>query len=370
MNWRDDKGTFMQAFQAMDYSGLKKLLRENPGQVDQELVHRLRFLKTTTALNSFTTPWDQLFYGRRIRKALAPDPVFVLGHWRSGTTLLHNMLARDPQFSYPTLTHVFTPNSFLTLGRLTRAYLNKVLPSKRPMDEVVLGADEPQEDEFALAVMCRLSPYLEMVFPRRRDHYSRYLRLDTISAPELKIWQETFKTFLKKMSLVDPRPMLLKSPPHTARVALLSKMFPKARFIHIIRNPYRVYQSMWGLYDNYLAMQHLQVVSRELIRENMLKNYNLMFTALEEDRHLVSGDRFITIRYEDLVADPARELSGIYQNLQLSGYNRLYPLLKQYLQSIRDYQPNEPKPFTVEEKSLVDQWCQPVFKAYNYARIL
>ena len=30
-----------------------------------------------------------------------PDPVFILGHWRSGTTLFHNLLALDEQFAYP-----------------------------------------------------------------------------------------------------------------------------------------------------------------------------------------------------------------------------------------------------------------------------
>ena len=368
MKWKDDKGTFMQAFQAMNYSGLKGLLRENPGQVDPELEHRLRFLKTTTRLNSLSTSWDQLIFGSRIKKAIPPAPVFLLGHWRSGTTLLHNMLARDPQFGYPTLTQVFTPNSFLTLGKITRAYLNKILPAKRAMDEVVLGADEPQEDEFALAVMCRLSPYLEMVFPRRREHYSRYLTLSDISADELQTWKDTFLCFLKKMSLIDPRPMLLKSPPHTARVTLLAEMFPDAKFIHIVRNPYRVYQSMWGLYDNYIAHQHLQKVSRELIRDNMLKNYHQMFSSLEADKHSVPDTRFITVTYEDLVNDPRKELSTIYSQLQLSGFSKLQPRLETYLQSISDYQPNPLKPYTDEEKLLVDHWCDPVFASYNYEK--
>ncbi len=359
---------FMQAFQAMDYPGLKKLLAENPGEVDASCRKRLRFLKTATALNTLATPWDQLLHGHRIRSAQAPDPVFLLGHWRSGTTLLHNMLARDPQFGYPTLTQVFTPNSFLTLGKITRAYLNRILPAKRAMDEVVLGADEPQEDEFAVAVMCRLSPYLEMVFPRRRDHYSRYLTLTDISAEELQTWKDTFLTFLKKMSLIDPRPMLLKSPPHTARVALLAKMFPKAKFIHIVRNPYRVYQSMWGLYDNYIALQHLQEAAKELIRDNMLKNYHQMFSSLNQDRKNIPDNRFITVRYEDLIQDPRQELSTIYEQLQFSGFTKLQPRLETYLQSISDYTPNPLKPYTNEEKLLVDRWCDPVFASYNYEK--
>lgn len=368
MSGQIDKTIFMQSFQALDYQGLKELLKDNPGQVDRAFYGRLRFLKSAAAFNSLTTPWDHIFYKNRIKKAVPPDPVFVLGHWRSGTTLLHNMLSRDPQFGFPTLTHVFTPNSFLTLGKITRAYLNRVLPEKRSMDQVVLGADEPQEDEFAVAVMCRLSPYLEMVFPRRRDHYSRYMTLDEVPENERQLWQKTFLTFLKKMSIADPRPMLLKSPPHTARVALLSRMFPSAKFIHIVRNPYRVYQSMWKLYDHYIAMQHLQVISREEARDNMLKNYHQMFTALERDKGQVEKNRFITIHYEDLVKDPPGQTGLIYKRLGMPGFSHMESRLAHYLESIRNYRPNRPESLEQEERDLVEYWCRPVFDAYGYSR--
>lgn len=368
MNRRKDNYKLMQSFQALDYQGLKALLRENPGQVDREFSYRLRFLKIAALLNSLATPWDRIFYKDKIRKAVPPDPVFILGHWRCGTTLLHNMLAKDPQFGFPALTHVFTPNSFLTLGRITSAYLSKVLPEKRSMDQVVLGADEPQEDEFAVAVMCRLSPYFEMVFPRRRDHYSRYMTLENIPEQERQAWKDTFLTFLKKMSLVDSRPMLLKSPPHTARVRILLSMFPNARFIHVVRNPYSVYKSMWKLYDNYIAMQHLQVIPRELARDNMLKNYHEMFSALEKDRGHLSENRLVTIHYEDLVTDPMKQVHFIYNTLGLQGFAEMKSRLEQYLESIRNYKPNRPEPLGPEEKGLVEQWCRPVFDAYGYSR--
>ena len=51
--------------------------------------------------------------GDDIAKTEMPDPVFILGHWRSGTTLLHGLMAQDDQFAYPRIYQVSNPHSFL-----------------------------------------------------------------------------------------------------------------------------------------------------------------------------------------------------------------------------------------------------------------
>ena len=100
----------------------------------------------------------------------------------------------------------------------------------------------------------------------------------------------------------------------------------------------------------------------------MLQNYHQMFSSLEHDKQAIAGNRFITVKYEDLVKDPRQELSTIYSQLQLSGFTKLQPRLENYLQSISDYTPNPLKPYTNEEKLLVDHWCDPVFASYNYEK--
>src|SRR5687768_18104609 len=41
---------------------------------------------------------------------------------------------------------------------------------------------------------------------------------------------------------------ILKSPPHTCRVPTLLRLFPDARFVHIVRDPYAVYPSTLHLW--------------------------------------------------------------------------------------------------------------------------
>ena len=48
---------------------------------------------------------------------------------------------------------------------------------RRPQDNVRMGMDEPQEDEFALNCLTQMSFVLSWTFPRRAAHYDRFLTL-------------------------------------------------------------------------------------------------------------------------------------------------------------------------------------------------
>ena len=76
----------------------------------------------------------------RIRNA----PVFVLGHWRSGTTLLHELLARDPRLAAPTTFDCFNPNHFVLTRNWLPGLFQALAPSRRPMDSMAAGWNDPR----------------------------------------------------------------------------------------------------------------------------------------------------------------------------------------------------------------------------------
>ncbi len=64
---------------------------------------RIIGVTAASCANSVLNLAERAVFGRRVaRVRLDHPPLFILGHWRSGTTLLHNLLARDPQFVAPT----------------------------------------------------------------------------------------------------------------------------------------------------------------------------------------------------------------------------------------------------------------------------
>src|SRR5260370_10822367 len=189
-------------------------------------------------------------------------PIFVLGHWRTGTTHLHNLLAVDQRFAYPKLYQVLFPHTFLCTERhgwILKCFLEK----RRPLDSMAQALHLPNEDEIALGVSTSLSPYMGVIFPRRRECYDRYLTFQGVPDEEIRAWKSAFTLFLKKLTWKHDRPIILKSPAHTCRIRLLLELFPDAKFVHIHRNPYVVFQSTdhsdnvafrwWGLQKPHLS---------------------------------------------------------------------------------------------------------------------
>src|SRR6202043_3561987 len=88
-------------------------------------------------------------FGRAIRKTqLKGPPIFILGHWRTGTTLLHDLMICDERFGYPTTYECVNPCHFLLTERFLPRLFKWMMPASRPMDNMKLGFDRPQEDEF------------------------------------------------------------------------------------------------------------------------------------------------------------------------------------------------------------------------------
>src|SRR5262249_7520425 len=70
-----------------------------------------------TAFNSLLRPVQGLFFDRYVDRTQIKDaPIFIVGHWRSGTTLLHELLVLDARYTYPTTFECLCPNHFLASG--------------------------------------------------------------------------------------------------------------------------------------------------------------------------------------------------------------------------------------------------------------
>src|SRR5205085_7692779 len=101
------------------------------------------------------------WFGERVaRTPLREAPLFIIGHWRTGTTLLHEFLILDDRHTYPNTYQCLEPNHFLLTEQLFTRWLPFLMPSHRPMDNMRAGWDRPQEDEFALCMLGQPSPYL------------------------------------------------------------------------------------------------------------------------------------------------------------------------------------------------------------------
>jgi hypothetical protein len=293
-------------------------------------------------MNSIYRRKEERLFNAAVEKIKVSPPLFVLGHWRTGTTHLHNLLAQDTdQFAYANTYQVVNPHTFLCTEEVNTRRFAFLVPTKRPMDNVALSFQSPQEDEFAPCLMSLRSLYLGISFSRREDHYARYLTFRDVPRSEIEEWKSAFIWFLKKLTFKYNRPLVLKSPPHTARIRLLLEMFPDARFIHIHRNPYTVFQSFRHYFDTAVWHTYMQRPDVPGIDDRIINRYNILYDAFFAERNLIPSGRLHEIGFEELERDPMGEMQKLYEQLNLSNFETFRPTLQRYVDSLAGYRKNK-----------------------------
>lgn len=297
------------------------------------------------------------------------DPVFILGHWRSGTTHLFNLLSRDPGFAWADPFSTGMPWDFLLLGRLIRPLTRRALPRRRFVDDVAVNPDSPQEDEIALASMQNLSYYHGIYFPQRfESHYRRGVFLDGAGGGELERWKRRFDYYNRKLLSGRPeKTLLVKNPVYTGRVALIRTLWPGARFIHIHRNPYAVYESTRKFYRALLPRFALQEFDDALADELILETYPRLINGLYADVRDLGPDRFVELGFEELERDPMGQLERIYASLSIPGFSRVRGGFQDYLDSIAHYEKHG-HAFSDEAVGKVDRYWGELVRRWGYER--
>jgi omega-hydroxy-beta-dihydromenaquinone-9 sulfotransferase len=325
----------------MNISGWLSLLIRNRFDVAPKRIAMALIIFFISISNSISWAIQSIIYGRRIKNTKLPnDPIFVIGHWRSGTTLLHELLVLDHRHAFPDTYACFAPNHFLISGWYVKPLLKFLLPSRRPMDNMAAGWDRPQEDEFALCNMGVRSPYLTAVFPNRPPQDQDYLDLEGLSEKESNHWKSKLLWFLKCLTVKNPKRIVLKSPPHTCRIKALLELFPNAKFVHIVRDPYVLFPSTMNLWKRLYRDEGLQTPAFADLEEHVFNTFERMYNIFDRDKHLLGKNQFSEVRYEDLVADPVRQMQKIYDELDLNDFNSVRNNIASFIDGQKDYKTN------------------------------
>ena len=357
-----------QPVQGFSLSTLFNILKTNRFQVDWQCLDKLGYLSFTSIIHSVLSRRESRRFSRKIDSTpLAAPPIFLIGHWRNGTTFLHNLMCRDPNHTFLRTYQALLPGSFL-LPNVQRAVgrLDKIVPiKKRPMDNVKFGAYEPAEDEFAMVALTGISPYMEVLFPRTYGKESGYRYPGFRNAREKALWGKTFIYLLKKLTVFENKRIVLKSPPHTARIKTLLELFPDAKFVHIIRNPYDVFPSNLKLWRDAFSSSFLQAVNSDEIVEIILSNYEQMYQCFHEEKSLIPDSNFVEIRFEDLEKDPLGRMKFIYDSLKLPDFDIFSLYASAHIKTLENYRKNVFKLSPFIKQRIREKWLQ-TFDIYEY----
>jgi hypothetical protein len=348
-----------------DFFAWMRLLARNRFQIHWSCLHVAIYVIFVSFVHTMLRGVQWVVYGRRMARTPITPPIFIIGHWRTGTTLLHELLALDERFAFPTTYECMEPNHFLLSENLFTRWLPFFAPTRRPMDNMAAGFNRPQEDEFALCMLGLPSPYLTIAFPNRPPQFDEYLDLEGLSPRALAKWKRGFSNFLKALTVRHDKRLILKSPTHSCRIKVLLEMFPDARFVHIVRDPYVVFPSTMNLWKSLYRTFALQRPTFAGLEERVLNNFVRLYDKIEEGKARVDFDRFYELRYEDLTRDPVGEMGMLYDHLGLGGFETLLPQLQKYLADTKGYETNRYQLSDEQAAKITERWGD-VIRAYGY----
>ena len=344
-----------------------RLLLRNRFAIELPYYHVLAVVCVVCVVNSVLRALQEVWFGGRVRRTpIRHAPVFVLGHWRSGTTLLHELLTLDPRHNFPNTYQCGAPDHFLlTEGSMTRL-LWWLMPSHRPMDGMENGWGKPQEDEFALCMVGQPSPYLTVGFPNRPPQDEDAFDLDQMPPRARARWKRAFLRFLRQLTFRDPRRLVLKSPTHSCRIPTLLELFPDALFVLIVRDPYEVFPSTVNLWKTLYATHGLQTPHFAGLEEYVLSTFTHFHERLAEGKKLVPAGQFHALRYEDLLRDPPGEMRRLYGELGLGDFEAVRGSVEQYFESRAEYRTNRYDRLAPDVRARISRRWAAAIRLYGY----
>lgn len=285
-----------------------------------------------------------LFYSGRIKRTtITKAPVFILGHYRSGTTLLHKLIASDKQFGFVTYYDIICPNTALLFSKSLKKFLQIIVKYFKIktlfFNNTIADMDDPAEEErFLINKASAYTDYWRFMFPLSWDKWksvSEQLKDDKYH----KHWQKEYLSLLKMITYKNSnKQLVLKSPPNTERIKYLLEVFPQAKFIYIYRNPYHLFYSMVNLWSKAIKTYCVQDISNKQIEEIIFNDYIQLTTQYEKDKYLIPANHLIEIKYEELEEQPLSVLKKIYNELDIPGFENAATHFEKQIEKEKKYQ--------------------------------
>lgn len=230
--------------------------------------------------------------------AFAATPAFVVGYYRSGTTLMLNLLQGHPEV-------VALPGESKHFSALRNVLA--ALPEERRVAELHAAWIR------RLVSPDGLPPFWALGRPWEggADLYAVFTRRLLAYAATREPAQDLLGVVAAALAATlgaEPRLWVEKTPRDELLVPVIVAAYPAARFVHMVRDPRATLASIEGFHrEQYLAS--VPVAAAEL-RGSL--------EAARANAEQLGADRYLVVRYEDLVADPEREMRRVSSFLDLS----------------------------------------------------
>jgi hypothetical protein len=312
---------------------------------------------------------DQVFF-RRFQKQRVLEPVFIIAPPRSGTTLVQKLLSLDEQrFVHLKMYQTILPavcyqRLAAAFGRLDRAMGSPLERSIGWCEKKCFGGwddlhklrlNQPEEDD-ALFLYAFESEAIFLLFPFVRDLWAAGFP-DALPTEDRHKLMRYYRSCLQRHLYANgpSKTLLSKATQSSGTVESLLEEFPDAKFITIVRHPYRSVASHVSLF-----VPIWKAHSPEIARDGA-EAHEYARLAVEWYKHLFkfrqrAGAQCYCIDYRDLVQNPRKVVEKIYEHFGWHMDPSFHARLETAAQRQREFKSKHE--YTLEEFGLTKEWIQ------------
>jgi hypothetical protein len=245
------------------------------------------------------------------------SPLLILGPWRSGTTVMHELLTAATGLPTPLTWQCMNACAFRLTGA-DRARRSTVLIA-RPMDGLALSAESPQEDEFALLALGLPSAYRAFLMPHRIMEMLPMLDAGFwLRNPQwLRPWESFMQAVLAGSGSADNR-LILKSPNHSFRVQAILQRFPQTKVVWMLRDPLDIFHSNRKMWRAMFVEHGLTTYDPDSLDAYLSKALLASADALRWAASTIGSEQFVSCSQQALRQQPEVELARVLQVLRLT----------------------------------------------------
>src|SRR5262249_4677563 len=159
-------------------------------------------------------------------------------------------------------------------------------------------------------------------------------------------WCTIFNTFFNGVSVMSGgKPLILKSPTHSYRVATLRDLLPDPRFVLIVRNPYEVLESMVRTYKALAVKYGLgPLLSDNDLREIIVRERVRFEAKLQAGVAGLPARRLAVVTFEQLIQNPITVIQSLYRQLELPPFEETRSALEAEAARRRSYVQESARP--------------------------
>ena len=310
---------------------LGALERESELHLLGRLLARTELLRTLRNRLRLSELWRRR---PEILRAPIEAPVFIVGSPRSGTSILHELLAVDPATRAPAMWEMNHPVEAATGEDVSQIadHVVQLWHDLQPEYETMHANSGHLPNECIFITMhAFVSDHWggNHVVPSYDAHLAR-----SDHRPAYRYHADFLRTL---QSRGGSRRWLLKAPSHLSQLAALFDVYPDARIVRTHRDPLRTLPSTLSLLGT-LKWMRCRRVDLSKAAPALAAGYAFMFRREIDARAsgALPDERFVDVQYEALVRDPVGTVAQVYERLG-------WPLPDAVQRGVADYVARKPR---------------------------